>query len=252
MQIENLTIEKAKPNRSSYSPNSAKQVQPILDRLMETGQDVYVNAQQTGYTANTLYVKFNDGFKFILDNFDEDKYSILRTKVAIRKTDDGIIIYFKETINNSLKSKAIDYEFNDSMTWKNDLETWYKTAKDTELFERNVSVSEADREFVYNLVNEDSEVDITDTSVRVMKWSTSTSYAHSDYSTLYSVQSAQFYQDLNDNRTTAGDFSRGIRGNAWLKVARTSSTLLKNLKTGRVRRTESTKENQRKDQTWLN
>ena len=169
MQIENLTIEKAKPNRSTYSPNAAKQVQPILDRLIETGQDVYVNAQQTGYTANTLYVKFNDGFKFILDNFDEDKYSILRTKVAIRKTDDGIIIYFKETINNSLKSKAIDYEFNDSMTWKNDLETWYKTAKDTELFERSVSVSEADREFVYNLVNEDSEVDITDTSVRVMK-----------------------------------------------------------------------------------
>ena len=41
--------------------------------------------------------------------------------------------------------------------------------KDTELFERSVSVSEADREFVYNLVNEDSEVDITDTSVRVMK-----------------------------------------------------------------------------------
>ena len=170
MQIENITIEqKPKPNRSTYSPNAAKQVQPILDRLIETGQDVYVNAKQTGYTANTLYVKFNDGFKFILDNFDEDKYSILRTKVAIRKTDDGIIIYFKETINNSLKSKAIDYEFNDSITWKNELETWYKTAKDTELFERNVSVSEADREFVYNLVNEDSEVDITDTSVRVMK-----------------------------------------------------------------------------------
>jgi hypothetical protein len=170
MQIENITIEhKIKPKRSTYSPNAAKQVQPILDRLIETGQDVYVNAQQTGYTTNTLYVKFNDGFKFILDNFDEEKYALLRNKVAIRKTDDGIIIYFKGTIQNALKSKVMDYEFNNSIAWKNELETWYKTAKDTELFERNVSVSEADREFVYNLVNEDSEVDITDTSVRVMK-----------------------------------------------------------------------------------
>ena len=45
MQIENITIEhKIKPKRSTYSPNAAKQVQPILDRLIETGQDVYVNA----------------------------------------------------------------------------------------------------------------------------------------------------------------------------------------------------------------
>tara|TARA_R100000458_G_C8272631_1_gene247494 strand:+ start:291 stop:809 length:519 start_codon:yes stop_codon:yes gene_type:complete len=172
MQIENATINKLKktqPRRSSYCPSSAQQVQPILDRLIETGKDAYVNAQQTGYTPNTLYVKLNDGFKFIVDNFNEEKYTILRTKTAIRKTDDGVIIYFKENIRMSHADKALDYEYNDSITWKNDLETWYKTAPESELFERNVSVNEADREFIHNLVTQDSEVDITDSYIRVMK-----------------------------------------------------------------------------------
>ena len=125
MQSENSGI-----NRSSYSPNAAKQVQPILDRLLETGKDVYVSSQETGFTPNTLYVKFNDGFKFIVE---------------------------------------LEYEFNDSIRWKNDLETWYKIAKDSELFERSVAINPDDKEWIYNLVGSDSEVEVTESKVRVMK-----------------------------------------------------------------------------------
>ena len=89
MQSENSGI-----NHSSYSPNAAKQVQPILDRLLETGKDVYISSQETGFTPNTLYVKFNDGFKFIIDNFDDNKYVILRSRIAFRKLDNGILAYF--------------------------------------------------------------------------------------------------------------------------------------------------------------
>jgi hypothetical protein len=164
MQSENSGI-----NRSSYSPNAAKQVQPILDRLLETGKDVYVSSQETGFTPNTLYVKFNDGFKFIIDNFDDNKYVILRSRIAFRKLDNGILAYFKDVVKNRMTLRELEYEFNDSIRWKNDLETWYKTAEDSELFERSVAVSPNDKEWIYNLVTSDSEVEVTESKVRVMK-----------------------------------------------------------------------------------
>tara|TARA_R110002110_G_scaffold199005_1_gene409683 strand:- start:1383 stop:1877 length:495 start_codon:yes stop_codon:yes gene_type:complete len=164
MQSENTGI-----NRSSYSPNAAKQVQPILDRLLETGKDVYISSQETGFTPNTLYVKFNDGFKFIIDNFDDNKYVILRSRIAFRKLDNGILAYFKDVAKNRMTLRELEYEFNDSIRWKNDLETWYKTAKDSELFERSVAVNPDDKEWIYNLVSSDSEVEVTESKVRVMK-----------------------------------------------------------------------------------
>jgi hypothetical protein len=164
MQSENSGI-----NRSSYSPNAAKQVQPILDRLLETGKDVYISSQETGFTPNTLYVKFNDGFKFIIDNFDDNKYVILRSRIAFRKLDNGILAYFKDVVKNRMTLRELEYEFNDSIRWKNDLETWYKTAKDSELFERSVAVNPDDKEWIYNLVSSDSEIEVTESKVRVMK-----------------------------------------------------------------------------------
>ena len=164
MQSENSGI-----NRSSYSPNAAKQVQPILDSLLETGKDVYISSQETGFTPNTLYVKFNDGFKFIIDNFDDNKYVILRSRIAFRKLDNGILAYFKDVVKNRMTLRELEYEFNDSIRWKNDLEAWYKTAKDSELFERSVAVNPDDMEWVYNLVSSDSEVEVTESKVRVMK-----------------------------------------------------------------------------------
>jgi hypothetical protein len=65
--------------------------------------------------------------------------------------------------------RELEYEFNDSIRWKNDLETWYKTAEDSELFERSVAVSPNDKEWIYNLVTSDSEVEVTESKVRVMK-----------------------------------------------------------------------------------
>ncbi len=164
MQSKNTSIK-----RSTYSPAAAKQIQPILDNLLETGRDVYMSSQETNMTPNTLYVKFNDGFKFIIDNFNEDKYTLLRPRVSVRKMDNGILVYFKDTTKNSMALREIEYEFNDSIKWKNDLETWYKTAKDSELFERSVAVNNDDKEWVYNLVGPESEVDITESKVRVMK-----------------------------------------------------------------------------------
>ena len=164
MQSENSGI-----NRSSYSPNAAKQVQPILDSLLETGKDVYISSQETGFTPNTLYVKFNDGFKFIIDNFDDNKYVILRSRVAFRKLDNGILAYFKDVVKNRMTLRELEYEFNDTIRWKNDLEAWYKTAKDSELFERSVAINNDDKEWIYNLVSSDSEVEVTESKVRVMK-----------------------------------------------------------------------------------
>ena len=66
--------------------------------------------------------------------------------------------------------RELEYEFNDSIRWKNDLETWYKTAKDSELFERSVAVNPDDKEWIYNLVSYDSEIEVTESKVRVMKW----------------------------------------------------------------------------------
>ena len=130
---------KGSASRSTYSPTNAHKVKPILDKLLDGQNDILVTAEETGYTPNTLYVKLADGFKFLVDNSTEygPIYAELRTQVALRKTDTGVLIYFKDTLRNQIKAKELQYEFADSKVWKAELLAWLQDAKEMDTFKRD-------------------------------------------------------------------------------------------------------------------
>jgi len=133
--------------RSTYSPTNAHKIKPIVDRLLDGNTDVLVTAKETGYTVNTLYVKLADGLKFLVDNSTEygPIYVELRTQIALRKTDTGVLIYFKDTLRNQIKAKEMKYDFADSKVWKAELLAWLQDAKEMATFRReNVIVKHED------------------------------------------------------------------------------------------------------------
>ena len=125
-------------SRSTYSPTNAQRVKPIIDKLLEGQNDVLITAKETGYTVGTLHVKLTDGFKFLVDNSEEygPIYGELRTQVALRKTETGVLIYFKDTIRNRMKAEALNYQHTDPSVWRSELLTWLQSAKEMDKFER--------------------------------------------------------------------------------------------------------------------
>jgi hypothetical protein len=118
-----------------------------LDKLLEGQNDILVTAEETGYTPNTLHVKLSDGFKFLVDNSTEygPIYAELRTQIALRKTDTGVLIYFKDTLRNQIKAKELQYEFADSKVWKAELLAWLQDAKEMDTFKReNIIIKHED------------------------------------------------------------------------------------------------------------
>ena len=138
--------------RSTYSPTNAYKIKPILDKLLDGQKDMLITAEDTGYTVNTLYVKLLDGFKFLVDNSTEygPIYAELRTQVSFRKTDTGVLIYFKDTTRNQVKARELQHEFADSSVWKTELLTWLQDAKELDTFNKeNIMVSKEDIKWLY-------------------------------------------------------------------------------------------------------
>ena len=138
---------KSSISRSTYSPTNAHKVKPILDKLLDGQNDILVTAEETGYTPNTLHVKLSDGFKFLVDNSTEygPIYGELRTQVALRRTNTGVLIYFKDTTRNQIKARELQYEFADSSVWKGELLAWLQNAEEMDTFNReNVKVDAKD------------------------------------------------------------------------------------------------------------
>lgn len=138
--------------RSTYSPTNAYKIKPILDKLLDGQKDMLITAEDTGYTVNTLYVKLTDGFKFLVDNSTEygPIYAELRTQVSFRKTDTGVLIYFKDTTRNQVKARELQHEFADSSVWKTELLTWLQDAKELDTFNKeNIMVSKEDIKWLY-------------------------------------------------------------------------------------------------------
>ena len=137
--------------RSTYSPTNAYKIKPILDKLLDGQKDIVVTAEETGYTVNTLYVKLTDGFKFLVDNSTEygPIYADLRTQVSFRKTNAGVLIYYKDTTRNQIKAKELQHEFADSSVWKGELLAWLQTAEELDTFNReNVRVDTKDTKWL--------------------------------------------------------------------------------------------------------
>jgi hypothetical protein len=148
---------KPKSRRSSYSAQTAEMVKPILDKLLENPKDIFVPCGGTGYSVNTLYVKINDGLKWLMNNdsVDGNTYRLLRTQICIRKLEEGCLVYFKEGLKalrqQDLTAKELDIATNDSIKWRHDVLTWLQSAQPDEVFAReNIAISDDDKRWVYD------------------------------------------------------------------------------------------------------
>jgi hypothetical protein len=143
--------ERTTGTRSSYTANNLARVKPIIDKLLNSQKDMLITAEETGYKVNTLYVKLMDGFKFLVDNSIEygSIYAELRSQVAIRKTETGVLIYFKDTLRNQIKAKELEYNFKDPSVWRKEFLTWLQTAKDMDTWRKeNLVIKPEDIEWL--------------------------------------------------------------------------------------------------------
>ena len=146
-----------KHHRSSYTKDTAAMVQPIMDKLLGDGSDVFVPAANTGYSANTLYGKLNDGLLWLMHNTAEtdknEAYRMLRTQVSMRKMDDGVLIYFKDAVRDIKRTPnkpVLEGVTADGVKWRHDLLSWLQRAQEGEMFKADVTTDAADQHWVYD------------------------------------------------------------------------------------------------------
>ena len=146
-----------KHHRSSYTKDTAAMVQPIMDKLLGDGSDVFVPAANTGYSANTLYGKLNDGLLWLMHNTAEtdknEAYRMLRTQVSMRKMDDGVLIYFKDAVRDIKRTPnkpVLEGVTADGVKWRHDLLSWLQRAQEGEMFKADVTTDDDDQHWVYD------------------------------------------------------------------------------------------------------
>jgi hypothetical protein len=133
--------EQIKKKRSTYSAVSAASVKHIIDRLLQTPDDVFIPIKDSGYSMRTLYCKINDALKWFVDNSKDQEYldyCLLRTQISVReinnKDNPGVLIYFKSGMRK-MRKNSVKYSTTDTSRWRNDVVRWLQQAKDGEMFD---------------------------------------------------------------------------------------------------------------------
>jgi len=160
-------------NRCYYTPESASHVVDVFDEMIKTGEDKNVMSDKIGLKPTSLYLKFQDGLKWLCENHPtrQEVYSLFRMRVKITKTDWGLRIYFKNNIANTIMKNTLTKE---SLTWKDRFDEWFKTAQQYDIFEEeNVIVTDTQKEYVINVMSglnsPTAQVQITSNTVKVMR-----------------------------------------------------------------------------------
>jgi hypothetical protein len=160
------------PSRSSYTPSNAEDVRPVFDKMIATRQNQKVYTKDTDRTPSTLYLKFNDGLKFLCENdLGKDKYAMPKSQIHIRKEPDGILCYFRATAENIIKAASATSVVM-SKEWKVELQQWLTDAKPEDVFFReHVVISAEDKQWAVSYLSqiEGVEMDIGTDYVKVMR-----------------------------------------------------------------------------------
>ena len=160
------------PSRPSYSPTNAQQFKAIFDQMLVDGTSREVHSSHVGLKASTLYIKANDALKWLVECDPEKgtQYAALRTMIRISRTDYGIFIYFKPSINQINRSALTSTTNKD---WKQELLTWITTAQDMEVFtKQNILITPEDREWITRIAHDlgpQTELEITANGFRMMR-----------------------------------------------------------------------------------
>lgn len=130
-----------------YNGDTAKFVYPILCQILARQQDAYITCRQTGLSVNSLLIKFNCGWNYILDNphdffvgmptdqveFNRRQLATLKELCTVSKVptnsgrEPGVIVRYK---NNSIQpDKAVKLEAKlgkAKVLWRETLASWLR------------------------------------------------------------------------------------------------------------------------------
>jgi len=90
-------------NPSYYSEHYAKEVQPVIDRLLETGGKTVLVAKEQfeGLALSSCRMKMTNGFYYLVDFMDVDgKYASIENMIKFQKNKTGILVSFSFAVLN--------------------------------------------------------------------------------------------------------------------------------------------------------
>lgn len=161
------------PTRASYTPSNAAQFKAVFDKMMETQENQEILSSVSKLKPNTLYIKANDALKWLAECHptEADRYSLLKSRVSIRKLDDRILIYFKTSMAHTISAAAVVVK--PGVQWKDELVEWLEKAQDGDIWERQeISIHTDDKKWLTNLLaglGGGVEAEIKENSVRIMR-----------------------------------------------------------------------------------
>lgn len=161
------------PTRASYTPSNAAQFKAVFDKMMETQENQEILSSVSKLKPNTLYIKANDALKWLAECHpsEADRYSLLKSRVSIRKLDDRILIYFKTSMAHTISKATVAVK--PGVSWKDELVEWLEKAQDGDMWEKDkISVLSEEKKWLMNLLaglGDGVEADIKENSVRIMR-----------------------------------------------------------------------------------
>lgn len=114
-----------KSNAPYYRESFALGVKKVLDRMIETMRDqIYYYKDFPENTPNSIYLKFQQARKYLLDHLDPDgKYADFNQAISVRKmTGVGVKISIRQDVLQSIVSGGADFMpkemTTDKLAWK--------------------------------------------------------------------------------------------------------------------------------------
>jgi len=160
------------PTRGSYTPTNAEQFREVFDEMIVNNKPKEIHSDMVNLKPSTLYIKANDALKWLAecDLKRGGDYASLRSRVAITRTEYGILIYFKASINQ-ISRAAMTAETNKG--WKEELTIWLQSAQPMEIFAREgILISPEDKEWLTSIatqLGEDVELELQTNGFRLMR-----------------------------------------------------------------------------------
>lgn len=114
-----------------YSNLHATWLKKSLDEMIESRQDIVFRYDTARMSANSLYLRVNQAFLFLLENMDsEGKYAKLRTEVRVRREKGvGVIFEFDEVLRNpdDVGAEKIVKEVANQPKWRDKMDDYLES-----------------------------------------------------------------------------------------------------------------------------
>lgn len=156
---------------SYYKETYALQILPDIKHAMETGDILFYAYSDYKKSPKSVYLYVNDAFRFIADNFDDEKGTLkaFRESVSVCQGKTGVIVKAKKTprdgaiVLKAHRIKASEWKEEEEEiarpdSWKEEMITWRNSSPQKgELFERDIDLTPIEEADLNSLFENDED-----------------------------------------------------------------------------------------------